>query len=62
MTALQKLHAEIEDSAALEPERAAPRASAGRGWTVRIHWGLVFAVAASLVLWFGIKTLIGLAF
>jgi len=29
---------------------------------VRVHWGIVFAIVMSLILWFAIKTVIGLAF
>jgi hypothetical protein len=38
-----------------------PIARHGRRWSLRIHWGIVFAVVASLALWLAIKTLIGLA-
>ena len=31
-------------------------------WSVRVHWGIVFAIVASLILWFAIKTLVGLVF
>lgn len=47
---------------ATERERVVPLAQQGRRWTVRIHWGIVFAVVASLVLWLAIKIVIGLAF
>lgn len=33
-----------------------------RRWSVRVHWGIVFAIAASLILWFAIKTMIELVF
>jgi len=31
-------------------------------WKVRVHWGIIFAVVASLALWLLIRTLVGLAF
>jgi hypothetical protein len=31
-------------------------------WKVRVHWGITFAVVASLALWLLIRTLVGLAF
>ena len=31
-------------------------------WNVRVHWGIIFAVVASLALWLLIRTLVGLAF
>ena len=34
----------------------------GRRWTVRVHWGIVFAIVASLILWLAIKTVVDLAF
>lgn len=33
-----------------------------RRWTVRVHWGIVFAIVASLILWVGIKSVVDLAF
>ena len=33
-----------------------------RRWTVRVHWGIVFAVVASLILWLAIKAVVDLAF
>ena len=33
-----------------------------RRWSVRVHWGIVFAIVASLILWLAIKTLIGLMY
>jgi hypothetical protein len=61
-TALQTRLEEVERTAAGgEQERVVPLAQQGRRWSVRIHWGIVFAVVASLVLWLAIKALIGLA-
>ena len=31
-------------------------------WKVRVHWGIIFAVVASLALWLLMRTLVGLAF
>jgi hypothetical protein len=31
-------------------------------WKVRVHWGIIFAVVASVALWFLIRALVGLAF
>ena len=31
-------------------------------WKVRVHWGIIFAVVASLALWLLIRTLVRLAF
>jgi ABC-type uncharacterized transport system permease subunit len=31
-------------------------------WKVRVHWGIIFAVVASLALWLLIRTLVGFAF
>jgi hypothetical protein len=31
-------------------------------WKVRVHWGIIFAVVASLGLWLFIRTLVRLAF
>ena len=31
-----------------------------RRWTARVHWGIVFAIVASLVLWFAIKSIVAL--
>ena len=31
-------------------------------WKVRVHWGIIFAVIASLALWFLIRALIGFLF
>jgi hypothetical protein len=31
-------------------------------WKVRVHWGMIFAAAASLALWFLIRTLVRVAF
>ena len=50
------------------PERAFASPAAGviplerssRRWTVRVHWGIVFAIVASLVLWFAIKSIVAL--
>jgi len=44
------------------PTRVVPLARSRRRWSVRVHWGIVFAVAASLILWFAIKAVIDLAF
>jgi hypothetical protein len=32
----------------------------GRPLSVRVHWGIVFAAVASLVLWFAIKSVVEL--
>ena len=42
------------------PGTPAPRP--GRRWSVRVHWGIVFAVVASLILWFAIKAVVELVF
>jgi ABC-type uncharacterized transport system permease subunit len=42
-------------------EDAVPLAQQGGRWTVRVHWGIVLAIVASLILWLAIKTVIGLA-
>ena len=31
-------------------------------WKVRVHWGIIFAVVASLALWLLIRTLVSFAF
>lgn len=36
--------------------------TSGRRWTVRVHWGIIFAIVASLILWFAIKSFVELAF
>ncbi len=62
VAALQKRSAELagtEAGTGAEPPRVIGH---GRRWSVRIHWGIVFAVIASLVLWLAIKALIGLVF
>ncbi|GEM_PF-2990904 len=41
---------------------SAPVARIRPRWTVRIHWGIIFAVVASVLLWLGIKALFDLAF
>lgn len=56
-----------EDGATDHGVRAAQQASAaparvGRQWGIRVHWGIVFALVASFVLWFAIKTVFGLVF
>jgi hypothetical protein len=53
---------ETDSAAEVEGERVLPLAPHGRRWSVRIHWGIVFAVVASVVLWLAIKALIGLVF
>jgi hypothetical protein len=30
-------------------------------WNVRVHWGIIFAVVASLALWLLVRELVGLA-
>src|ERR1700680_3828736 len=57
------------DSSAATSNGAAPNRAgvvqfraAGRRWSVRVHWGIVFAVVASVVLWLAIKTVVELAF
>jgi hypothetical protein len=35
---------------------------ARRKWKVSVHWGIIFAVVASLALWLLISALVGLAF
>lgn len=41
-------------------EAPVPIAKSGRHWSVRVHWGIVFAVVASVVLWLAIKMVISL--
>jgi hypothetical protein len=41
---------------------AVPIDRSRRRWTVRVHWGIVFAIVASLILWFAIKSAVDLAF
>jgi len=43
-------------------ESVVPLAGSGRRWSVRVHWGIVFAIAASVILWLAIKSVVGLAF
>ena len=64
-TALQKQSTEVDSAPAptkTQRDRVVPLAGANRRWRVRIHWGIAFAVAASLVLWLAIKSVIGLLF
>ena len=44
------------------PADVIPLARSRRRWSVRVHWGIIFAVVASLILWFAIKTVVDLAF
>ncbi len=52
----------VDNRAEALQQRVIPLARHRRRWRVRLHWGIVFAVVASLVLWFAIKTVIGFAF
>jgi len=56
----------VEDRAGDQAEVQQPQpilpAPSGRRWSVRVHWGIVIAVVASLILWFAIKTVLGLLF
>ena len=45
----------------VEAERR-PIPQSGRKWSIRVHWGIVFAVVASLILWFLIRTVAALVF
>jgi hypothetical protein len=42
--------------------RVIPVERSRRRWTVRVHWGIVFAIVASLILWFAIKSVVDLVF
>ena len=57
----QPVPAAQEQRAEPRPQTVAPSASSTRRWSVRVHWGIVFAVVASLILWLAIKTIVGLA-
>jgi hypothetical protein len=48
------------DGAETQQQRPIPFQRSGRRWGVRVHWGIVFAIVASLILWFAIKTVAGL--
>jgi hypothetical protein len=63
-SAAQQHRAEPEPAGDTEPraDSSAPAAKLGRRWGVRIHWGIVFAVIASIILWLGIRTVAGLVF
>jgi len=39
-----------------------PLAGSGRRWSVRVHWGIIFAIVASAILWLAIRSVVGLAF
>jgi hypothetical protein len=39
-----------------------PLERSSRRWTVRVHWGIIFAIVASLVLWFAIKSIVARVF
>ena len=64
-SALQKAPEEQSAPAGNEagshPAGAIPLAASGRRWTVRVHWGIVFAIVASVIFWFVIKTVVQLA-
>ena len=64
-SALQKAPADqsatADNEAGSHPAGAIPLATSGRRWTVRVHWGIVFAIVASVILWFVIKTVVQLA-
>jgi len=47
---------------AFPAEGVTPLETSRRRWTVRVHWGIVFAIVASLTLWFAIKTVVELVF
>ena len=51
-----------DDGAGVGQRPIAPPPRIGRRWSVRVHWGIVFAIVASLVLWFAIKIVVGLVF
>ena len=60
---------DLQPEDADEPTPAATRAAgavpidrSSRRWTMRVHWGIVFAIVASLILWFAIKSAVDLAF
>lgn len=42
-------------------EDVVPTTKSGRRWSVRVHWGIVFAIVASVVLWLAIRAVVGLA-
>jgi hypothetical protein len=60
-SALREDHAAAPETAPRIGD-AVPLARSGRTWMVRVRWGIVFAIVMSLILWFAIKTVIGLAF
>jgi hypothetical protein len=64
-----------DDRAAVTEQRARSAAAATGGsvvelrgqeartkWKIRVHWGIIFAVVASLALWLLIRALVSLAF
>jgi hypothetical protein len=57
-SALREDHGTVPESAS-RVEDTVPLARSGR--IVRVHWGIVLAIVSSLILWFAIKTVIGLA-
>lgn len=57
-TALES-HRAAADQAEVQPQ---PVPQSGRQWSIRVHWGIVFAVVASLILWLLIKTVVALVF
>jgi len=46
----------------LRSEPVTPLAGSGHRWRVRVHWGIVFAVVASVILWLAIRSVVGLVF
>ena len=52
----------VANGDAMQGEQVIPLARSSRRWSVRVHWGIIFAVAASLSLWFIIATVARLAF
>jgi len=58
MSPLREDHGAVPERAS-RVEDAVPLTRSGR--TVRVHWGVVLAIVTSLVLWFAIKMVIGLA-
>jgi hypothetical protein len=64
-----ELQPEDADESAAAGDRSASRAAGvlpidrpSRRWIVRVHWGVVFAIVASLILWFAVKTVVDLVF
>ena len=64
MSALQKPPAAsgAANDDAIQGQQVTPLAPSSRRWSVRVHWGIIFAIAASFVLWFVIATVARLVF